>query len=659
MTPAPAPREAPGTGEAGDVARTDNALTPRDPEFRRLVVDWNATSASLGEPACLPDLIEEQARVRPEAVAVRDDDETLTYAQLDRRANQLAQWLTGQHVGTEDRVGIHLSRSSQMVVAVVGILKAGAAYLPLDEDLPAYRLDYLMDDAQARLVVTQQSLAQRCLTRKLIRLDADRERLDALPDTAPPRAITPRSLAYVIYTSGSTGRPKAVMLEHAGVVNLARWHAHEFGVTQSDRGTLTARLGFDASVWEMWPYFASGGSVHIAPQLGRLAAAEVRDWLLARQITLCWLPPAIAENVVDLPWPSDTPLRVLFVGSDRLSNRPPATFPARMVNVYGPTETTVISTFGDVTPRGEEAGPPHIGRPLANHRAYVLDAELRPLPVGVPGELYLGGIGLARGYLARPSLTATSFVPDPFSERPGDRLYRTGDVAMHRPDQTLAFIGRRDDQVKIRGYRVELAEVGLTLRDHPRVSQAEAVAVDLEGVRELVAFVVADQPVREAELREHCATRLPHYLTPSRIIALSALPLTANRKVDRDELNRLAVAMPVPARAGALPRTETERLVAGVWQEVLGLTEVDVETNFADLGGHSLLAMRVHALLSARHPKPVRLVDLFAYTTVRSLSRYLDSEGGDGKAAAQRGQDRRERLVRRKLPAERTSDGDG
>jgi amino acid adenylation domain-containing protein len=610
-------------------------------EFQRIVLDWNATDHHLDPPAYLPDLVEQQAAIRPEAVAVVGEDGSLTYAELDAQANGLASRLIALGARPEDLVGIYLRRSARMLVAILGVLKASCAYLPLDEELPTARIEYMLSDADAAIVITEQDLAERLQARQTVCLDTEQAELGRQRLAPPARALRGHSLAYVIYTSGSTGAPKAVMIEHAGVVNLARWHARTFGVTAGDRATITARLGFDATVWEMWPYLSCGASLYMAPELGRLAPAEVRDWLCQHRITMSWLPPSLIEPLLDLSWPPDMSLRVLFAGSDRLSARPPVGFPARVVNVYGPTESTVISTFADIADRTVASSLPAIGRPLDNHRCYVLDEGLLPVPVGTPGELYLGGIGLARGYLGSPDLTASRFVPDPFSGKEGARLYRTGDLVVHQDDGNLAFIGRQDDQVKIRGYRVELAEVGLAIRNYPGIGSAEVIAADADGVRSLVAFYTSDAAIPEAQLRSFIAARLPHYMIPARFAALDALPVTSNRKVDRARLTQLAEALPIRPALNP-PVTDTERMIAGLWCRVLGTEQVDIETSFADLGGNSLLAMRVHGDLVKRYPGRLRLVDLFRYGTVRELARFLDTgEAARPSAGGRRGAQRR------------------
>jgi amino acid adenylation domain-containing protein/non-ribosomal peptide synthase protein (TIGR01720 family) len=463
-----------------------------DAERHQLLVEWNGTRADVPRDRLVPDLFEAQAARAPERLAVACDGGWLTYGELNARANQLAHHLQSLGVGPDVVVGVCVERSLEMVVGALGVLKAGGAYLPLDPDYPKDRLAFMLEDARVPVVLTQAHLVQGLPDHAgTLRLDADWDAKVARQGTHdPPRSASPRSLAYVVYTSGSTGRPKGVMVEHASLLNLVAWHNASYHVGPEDRATQVASFAFDASVWEMWPPLAAGASLHLPDEDSRSDPGQLRAWLLRHGITVCFVPTPLAEGLVAAQWPAETPLRLLLTGGDRLARAPPLPLPFRFVNHYGPTESTVVASSATVEP-GSEGAPP-IGRPIANTRLHVLDAHMNPVPVGVAGELYIGGDGLARGYLHRPDLTRERFVPDTLTGKPDARLYRTGDLARHRADGQLEFLGRLDHQVKIRGYRIELGEVEAALAKSPLVREAVVVArEDSPGQRRLVAYVVA------------------------------------------------------------------------------------------------------------------------------------------------------------------------
>ncbi|XXX82517.1 amino acid adenylation domain-containing protein [Sorangium sp. So ce134] len=470
-------------------------------ERRRLLVDWNDTGADFPRDRSVLDLFEEQAAAAPHAPAVVSDGGSLTYGELDRRANQLARRLLDLGVAPDTLVAICAERSPEMVVGILGALKAGAAYLPVDAGIARERLSFILEDSGAPVLLTQAHLSDRLprFAGAVIRLDADGPALarrdGSRPRPRPPMRAGPRNLAYAIYTSGSTGRPKGVLVEHRSLMNLVAWHVRRFAVSREDRATLVASPGFDASVWELWPYLCSGACLFIPGEPLRRAPDELKAWLLARGITVSFLPTPMAEELLRLDWPASTALRCLLTGGDKLRIWPDARLPFDVVNNYGPTEGTVVAT-SCVVPRarpegGAAAVDPSIGRPIDNMRVYLLDPRGELVPVGVPGELYLGGVGVARGYLNRPELDAARFLPDRLSGEPGARMYRTGDRARWLPDGTIEFLGRVDHQVKIRGYRIELGEIEAVLREHPAVEEAVVVArEDAPGNKRLVAYVI-------------------------------------------------------------------------------------------------------------------------------------------------------------------------
>jgi amino acid adenylation domain-containing protein len=501
-------------GVVADPAQRIGEITLLTASERRQLAQWNATQAAYPLDSCVQRLVEAQVARSPDALALTCGAAQLSYAELNRRANQLAQHLCGLGVGPEVRVGICMARGIELVIGALGVLKAGGAYVPIDPAYPAARLAFLLEDAQVPVVLTamQDAPAPELRSRPparwtLVDLHADWPRIAQQPDAPPNDRATVANLAYVIYTSGSTGWPKGVQIDQRSLLNLVYWHQRAFAITRADRATLIAGVAFDAAVWELWPYLVAGSSLHIPDDETRAAAAPMRDWLIAQAITISFLPTPLAEGVLALDWPSEAALRVLLTGGDRLQRYPPPGLPFALVNNYGPTENTVVATSGLVPALDAGAGSPAIGRVIANTQVYLLDAGGQPVPLGVAGEVYIGGAGLARGYLGRPDLTAERFVPNPFLEtkderrttnddrdtdaRSGVRLYRTGDLARFRPDGTLAFLGRVDQQIKLRGFRIELGEIAALLAMQPGVRECVVVArEDVPGDTRLVAYVV-------------------------------------------------------------------------------------------------------------------------------------------------------------------------
>ena len=431
-------------------------------ERRQLIEGWNETAAAYPRELTLSELFEAQCARTPEAVALVFNDTTLSYRELNERANQLARYLQRKGVGPEVLVGMLMDRSVEMVVGLLGILKAGGAYVPLDPSYPDERLRFMLADAAVKVLITQEDLLER-LPREMPVISIDRlwNELDAESDVNLEPVTTGQDLAYVIYTSGSTGRPKGVEIEHRGVMNLISWHQRYYDVSASDRATQLASQAFDASVWEIWPYLTAGASVYIVDEDTRATPHKLLTWLSEHEITLSFLPTPLAEAVLNERLPEELSLRALLTGGDRLHRGEWNDLPFKLVNHYGPTESTVVATCGVVNE--DDWRPPPIGRPIANTEVYILDSQLQVVPVGIVGELYIGGASLARGYLKRPELTAEKFVQNPFSVAPAARLYKTGDLARYLPDHNIEFLGRADRQVKVRGYRIELGEIEAVL----------------------------------------------------------------------------------------------------------------------------------------------------------------------------------------------------
>jgi amino acid adenylation domain-containing protein len=571
---------------------------------------------------CVAELVAKQAAANPSAIAVSAGPEVLSYAELDRRANRLANYLRSAGVGRDSAVGLYLERSPAMVVTALAILKAGGAYIPLDPLQPPARLSFMLRDSEARVVVSTTSLAGRLPAGfwQVVALDGDADKIAAQPETPPAVTVKPEDLAYIIYTSGSTGQPKGVELIHSGLSNLVAWHQRAYQVTPADRASALASLGFDAAVWELWPYLSSGASVHIPEERVRIDAKPLRDWMVSQRITIAFAATAMAENLMQLEWPQTTTLRFLLTGADTLKKYPSSRLSFVLVNNYGPTEGTVVSTSGVVAADSSANQSPSIGRPIDGVQIHILDDRKQPVSEGTTGEIYIGGAGLARGYRNRPELTAERFVANPFNAEAGARLYRTGDLARWLPDGQIAFLGRVDEQVKIRGYRVEPSEIATVLGQHAAVQASVVVAREDEGEKELVAYVVLSPGTKlnAGELRDHLRKRLPDYMVPSEFVAIESVPVNANGKVDR-------AALPSPNGNGHSedyigPRTAVEEELVRILAPLLKLQRVGVNDNFFLLGGHSLLGTQLIARISETFGVDLTLLKLFDHPTVAEMS---------------------------------------
>ena len=501
----------------------------------QLLAAWNSTQQFYPRDTCIPQLVAAQAAASPDRIALVAGDQIVSYGELNQRANQLAYCLQKLGVQPNVPVGICSERTLDMVVGLLGILKAGGAYVPLDPNYPPERLTFMLEDAQTPILVTKQHLAAHFAQHeaRVICLDADAALLAQQSTFDPPSISTITDLVYVIYTSGSTGRPKGVQITHRSLLNLVFWHQRAFGVTSSDRATQLTSPAFDATGWELWPYLTCGASVYLLNEEQRVDPMLCRDFLLDHQITITFLPTALAESVMALEWPSQTVLRFLLTGADTLHRYPSPQLPFALINNYGPTEATVVTTSGRVPPITHAERPPSIGYPIDNIQLYILDEHLRQVPIGTPGELYIGGVGLAKGYLNRPELNAEKFIPHPWSDKPGERLYRTGDLVRFLPDGQIDFLGRVDHQIKIRGYRIEPEEIISVLNGHPAVQTSMVLArEDTPGEKRLVAYVVLNQGMSASAnaLQEWLAERLPDYMIPVVFVHLDALPLTPTAK---------------------------------------------------------------------------------------------------------------------------------
>ncbi len=608
-----------------------------EPEYTRLLVAWQGIAAEYPRDKCIHQLFEEQADINPSAVAVVFEGEQLTYEQLNRKANRLARYLRSQGVGAEVLVGICVERSLEMIVGILGILKAGGAYLPLDPELPPGRLRQILQDAGTRWVLTQSELAAQipdfCSTVNLHLEIAGDDRLDGY---SPVLALDGQQLAYMLYTSGTTGAPKGVGVNHSNLVNqYFAWEAAY--ALQSDYVHLQmARYTFDVFAGDWIRALCSGGKLVICPRETLLQPAHLYALMQREQATVAEFVPAVLRLLAEYLEESGQRLvfmKLLVCGSDRWYVEEYKKFLAlcdqqtRLINSYGLTEVTIDSTYFEtrqVKSLTQELVP--IGQGFANTHSYILDRWLNPAPIGVAGELYIGGAGVVRGYFNRPELTAERFIPNPFSDKFGGRLYKTGDVVRYMPDGNIEHLGRTDHQVKVRGFRIELGEIEATLLQHPAISEAVVVARD-EGTpdtQRLIAYVVGDPAVLGVDaLRAHLKAYLPDYMMPAAFVILDSLPLNTNGKVDRKALTVPDIDSQF-SRQYVAPRTPTEEAVASIWAEVLGLERVGMQDNFFELGGHSLLAMTLIERMRRQHLN-AEVRSLFMTQTLAEFAAAIES----------------------------------
>lgn len=653
-------------GAVADPDRPLSALPVLTPAERRSLLEWGSAPPGPGADECIHRLFEAQAERSPDVTALVFDDGaggvlSLTYGELNRRANQLAHHLLRTGAALEGRAAVCMYRSPEMIVAILGALKAGLAFVPLDPVYPTDRLSFMLDQARAGVVLTQVRIGEALSGRgaRILCLDSGWDEIAAEPEDNPAVPAWPDQLAYVIYTSGSTGRPKGVAVPHRGVARLVKGTDYA-SFAQEEVFLQLASISFDTAQFEIWGALLNGGRLVIMPPT--LASLEDLGRVIREHgVTTAWLTAGVFHVLVDERIADLRALRQIVAGGDVVSpqhvNRVLEEIPAaRMVNGYGPTEAaTFACCFTALRPAGHTVP---IGRPIPGTRVHVLDEMLREVPVGIPGELYIGGEGLARCYFGRPDLTAERFVPDPIGVEPGARLYRTGDRVRWMPDGQIEFLGRLDHQVKVRGYRIELGEIEAVIGSHPAVRDVVAtVRPDRSGDRRLVAYVVthpgADMPGGvEQAIRDYLLPRLPEYMIPSAILKLDALPLTTNGKVDRR-------ALPVPDEvrpaAGPVvaPRSDVEQRLASIWQDLLGIPRVGVHDNFFDLGGHSLLLMRLHERIRDAFSSDLTMIDIFARPTISDLAMFLSSDRreDDLSAADARARKQRETLKRKKQAA--------
>lgn len=598
-------------------------------DCNRDLSDRTAAVGRWAEP--VQELVCRQAWRSPQALAITAGCKSLTYLELESRANRLAQHLRSLGVGPETIVALCIERSISQIVGAVAILKAGGAYLPLDPSYPTERLRFVLEDSQAAFLVTEDHLAERLCGGKcrVVSVDGpDRTQIECQSSEKLANTARLKDLAYVIYTSGSTGTPKGVEICHESLLNLVRWHQDAFDVTPEDRATYLAGLGFDASVWELWPYLTAGASLHLPEDSVRTDPASLRRWLVRQEITISFVPTPLAERLLALSWPSNTSLRILLTGGDVLHRFPPPGLPFAVVNNYGPTECTVVATSGAVPARTKSSARPSIGLPITNTRLYILDANLERTADGAPGELFIGGTGIGRGYLNHPELTAQKFLPDLFDSSLGARMYRSGDLVRMLPDGQVEFLGRVDDQIKIRGHRIEPNEITSVLAEIPAIQQSVVVARQLQdGEKSLVGYIalVAGARVTASELKSALRNRLPEYMVPGVFVQLESMPLTSSGKVDRTALPLATSANTLAESVFVAPRTPLEETVAEILTQLLGLERVGAEDNFFMLGGHSLLGTQLILRLRDTFGIELSLRTVFEAPTVAELAARIES----------------------------------
>lgn len=622
-----------------------------DAERRMVLSEWNRTDTDFSAEKCIHEIIEEQAARRPEATAVKFEQQELSYKDLNARANQLARHLRKLGLGPDQLAAVFMERSPEMIVAWLGILKAGAAYVPIDPAYPKERIAYMLADSNASALLTQKALAEFLSesNAQVICLDREENEFSSEDTSNLEINVTPDNLAYMIYTSGSTGKPKGALIAHRGLCNLSQAQMATFDLNETKRVLQFSSFSFDAATFEIVMALAVGATLCMATRDVLLPGASLMKLLADEAVTNITIPPSALTL---LPAEALPDLKTIIVAGEAC---PPSLVARwadgrRFFNAYGPTETTVWATISECAD-GERK--PNIGRPIDNTKTYILDSHFNPVPIGVPGELFISGAGLSRGYRNRPDLTARSFVPNPFGDQSGARLYKTGDLCRYSETGEIEFLRRADHQVKIRGFRIELEEIE-TLLAQPREVQAAAVIVreDEPGDKRIVAYVVpaSEGEMQTGQLRSFLAERLPDYMIPSAFVVIESLPQTPNGKLDQKALPAPDQSRPDLNIPFFAPSTRAEETLASIWADALKLDLVGIDDNFFELGGHSLLAVKVHERISKAFSTDIPLLRLFQYPTVRTLARFLDTEQESQSSTLEKEQDwaeKRKQALRR------------
>jgi len=603
-------------------------------EQDQMLWEWNRTQAEYPQDRCLHELIEVQAARTPDAIAVMFEDDVLTYRALNRRANHVAHHLRRLGIRSDSVIAIAVNRSLDLLVALIATLKAGAAYLPLDMTYPRERLAFMMKNANVSVLLTQQHVLADWSQDPIQILYVDTNRVEPTPESEnnPHSGVMPANLAYVVYTSGSTGQPKGVMISHRGLVNYLTWCIQAYDVREGTESVVHSSMAFDLTVTSLFAPLLVGGTVRLLGESNGLdnLATTLRS---GRDINLLKMTPSQLEAFNQLVLSEEVTSRIhmLILGGEALFDHNLAVVKRQapsptIINEYGPTETVVGCCVYEVSEESRLAGLIPIGRPISNMQMYIFDGHCNPVPHGISGEIYIGGVGLARGYQGQSDLTAERFIPHPYTKDSGSRLYKTGDVGRYRSNGTIDYLGRSDHQVKILGYRIELGEIETVLSQHPTVGQAVVLChEDRPGEKQLVAYMVitGDSPIEPANLRAYLKTRLPDYMLPTAFVVLDALPLTPNGKLDRR-----ALPAPEKRREGLStsmvpPRTPEEEILADIWAATLNLPQVGIHDNFFSLGGHSLLATRIISQIRSVFSVDMPIRTLFDHPTIKDLAKYV------------------------------------
>ena len=565
-----------------------------------------------------PAIIASRIAEGPDRTALVQALRAVSFAELDHLAGQVASNLQKDGIQKNDLVGVYFESSIEFVAAALGIWKAGAAYLPIDPAYPIDRASYTLSDSGVTALVTHSDMVSRLASDRWVTLAIDN--LQQAPSTEDV-SVSPEDLAYVIYTSGSMGQPKGVEITHGNLQNLVEWHNSEFEVTGADRATQIAGPGFDAAVWEVWPYLAAGASIRFPTRETRLSGVKLRDWLLAEKITISFVPTVLAEEMIELEWPTDASLRYLLTGGDALHTFPSESLPFRFVNNYGPTECTVVATSTSVAAGIDGRGAPSIGLPILNTFVLLLDESRTEVQDGEIGELYIGGTSVGRGYRGRPDLTTERFLHVRMSGE-FQRVFRTGDLARKLLDGQLAFVGRTDNQIKIRGFRIEPEEIATALNRHPQLISSAVMARSDSDEKKLVAYVVPKEgaEIWDHDLRDSLARCLPDYMVPAHFVLMSRIPMTPNGKLDHAALPPPTEHNQVKRNSYVAPRNELEEMLEGVIAPILGLQRVSIHDNFFFLGGHSLMGAQLIARVRELFDVELVLRNVFESPTVAKLA---------------------------------------
>jgi len=596
-------------------------------ETHQLLREWNDNSADYDKNVCLHELFEAQVKLTPQGIAVVFQGQQLTYEQLNQQANQLAHYLQKLGVAPETLVGICVNRSLEMVIAILGILKAGGAYVPLDPTYPKERLEIISADCKLSLILTQQSLLEKLPANNahLICLDTHKNTFNQESEENPHSSVTSQNLAYIIYTSGSTGKPKGVQIAHTGVINLLNSMTKKLGLTSEDVSGAIASMAFDISVAEIFLPLSLGGKVVVITREVVLDGKQLSATLTNAGITIMQTTPATWEILLKSHWQGSNKLKVIC-GGEALTQKLAKDLQnkcASLWNIYGPTENSVWSSIYQV--ESPETVIP-IGKPFANIEIYILDAHLQPVPIGVFGEIHLGGVGLTRGYLNLPQLTQEKFIPHPFKNDPQARLYKTGDLARYLSDGNIEFLSRIDHQVKVRGFRIELGEIESVIATYPGVKETVVIVrEDIPNDKRLVAYIIPQQPelITSDDLRSFLNQKLPNYMIPNAFVFLATFPLTPNRKIDRSSLPAPQHSRSQLENLIAQPTDKIEQELHHIWLKLLQIQPINTQDNFFALGGHSLLAVKLATEIERTFNKNIPLSLIFQSPTIEQIAKFL------------------------------------